>query len=154
MVQQSRAVIDVWKNTWSVYRYWAIGVSLLLVGLTGISGCGPVDGRLAISGLVTVDGKPLDGAAINFRPALGSSGHSSGGPVQAGNFRVSAEKGLMPGTYRVTIIAMKKTGRMIEDPQKGRVPELVQVKFQKLPGEVNVIAGDANEFQFKLISAP
>jgi len=94
------------------------------------------------------------GAAINFQPATGTSGHSSGGPVQTGGFRVSAEKGLMPGTYRVTIIAMKKTGRMIEDPQKGRVPELVQVRFRKLPGEVAVLAGETNEFQFNLISAP
>ncbi len=154
MAQKSRAVIHVGQSTWPVCRCWAIGVSLLLVVLTGFSGCGPGDGRLAISGLVTVDGEPLDGAAINFQPASGTSGHSSGGPVQAGGFRVSAEKGLMPGTYRVTILAMKKTGRMIEDPQKGRVPELVQVRFRELPGEVDVVAGKKNVFQLKLISVP
>jgi len=141
-----------WKFGWSGYRRWFAGAFLLLTCLTGISGCGSSDGRLAISGRVTVDGEPLDGAAINFQPAPGTSGHSSGGPVKAGVFRVSSEKGLMPGTYRVTIIAMKKTGRMIEDPQKGRVPELVQVRFRKIPGEVTAVAGESNEFQFSLDS--
>jgi hypothetical protein len=52
----------------------------------------------------------------------------------------------------VTIIAMRKTGRMIDDPQKGRVPELVQVTFREPPAEVSVVAGETNEFQFDLTS--
>jgi hypothetical protein len=148
------AVMYVEHLPWSMHCRWTMGVCLLWVGVVGISGCGPSDGRLAVSGSVTVDGEPLDGAAINFQPATGTRGHSSGGPVQTGSFRVAAEQGLLPGTYRVTIIAMKKTGRMIEDPQKGRVPELVQVRFREFPGEVTVASGETNEYQFNLVSAP
>ena len=152
--QPIEEVFDGRKKRWMVHLRWIIGGCSLLVGLAGLSGCGSGDGRLAVSGTVTIDGEPLEGAAINFQPAAGTNGRSTGGPVQAGSFRVSTDQGLLPGTYLVTIIAMQKTGRMIEDPQKGRVPELVQVRFQELPGEVAAVAGRKNEFHFNLTSAP
>ncbi len=101
-----------------------------------------------------MDGEPLDGGSINFQPPPGAAGHSSGGPVREGEFDIPAEKGLMPGTYRVTIVAMKETGRTIDDPQKGPTPELVQVLFAEPPGEVTVAAGEDNHFQFELSAAP
>ena len=107
----------------------------LFAGLLTISGCGPGDGRLAVSGAVVLDGNPLDGALISFRPSGDTQGPSSGGSIQQGRYEISAANGLLPGTYDVTIVAMKETGRIINDPQKGQVPELVQVRFQQPPGQ-------------------
>ena len=56
----------------------------------------------------------------------------------------------MPGTYQVTVTAMRKTGRTIQDPQKGPVPELVAVHFQRAPPNVTVVADEKNEYQFEL----
>ena len=154
MVKHSWSIVDTRKIRWSGHSSWALGVVVLWAGMVGISGCGPGDGRQAVTGMVTVDGEPLDDAAISFQAAHGTKGPSSGGPVQDGKYRVSARKGLLPGTYKVTIIAMKKTGKMINDPQKGRVPELVQVRFREVPGEVTVVAGETHEFPFDLTSAP
>ena len=129
-------------------------VAMLLAAFVSAIGCGSNDGRLPVSGTVTIDGAPLDGGAINFQPLPGSGGHSSGGSVQGGKFRIPADRGLPPGDYRITIVAMKETGRTINDPQKGPTAELVQVRFRQPPGEVTVAEGTKNEFQIELESAP
>ena len=123
---------------------------LLLSSVIYIAGCGQNDGRQAVSGTINLDGKPLGDGAINFRPAAGTQGPSSGGPIDQGRFTVPAQAGLLPGTYEVTIIAMKETGRVINDPQKGPVPELVQVRFNRPPPHVTVSAGEKNDFEFEL----
>ncbi len=127
---------------------------LLLLGVVWIVGCGRDDGRQGVSGTINLDGQSLDSGAINFRPAAGTQGPSSGGPIDQGRFKVPAQAGLLPGTYEVTIIAMKETGRKINDPQKGRVPELVEVRFDKPPPNVTVSAREKNHFEFELHSAP
>ena len=123
---------------------------LLLSSVICIAGCGQNDGRQAVSGTIKLDGKPFGDGAINFRPAAGTQGPSSGGPIDQGRFTVPAQAGLLPGTYEVTIIAMRETGRVINDPQKGPVPELVQVRFNKPPPNVTVSASEKNDFEFEL----
>ena len=82
---------------------------LLLFVLVGCSR----DGRLAASGTVTLDGKPLESGAITFQPAPGSQGNSAGGSIENGHFQIAAEHGLKPGKYFVTIQSFKLTGRTV-----------------------------------------
>lgn len=125
---------------------------VLLFCLVSAFGCGRSDGRQAASGAVKLDGQLLESAVINFRPSTGTQGPSSGGSVEQGRFSVPAKSGLLPGTYEVTIIAMKATGRTINDPQKGRVPELAQVRFKEPPPTVTITKGEKNHFEFELLT--
>ena len=126
----------------------------LVIGVVFTFGCGRDDGRQAVSGTVRLDGSSLERGLINFRPLNGTQGPSAGEAVEEGRFRIPAEAGLMPGTYEVTIIAMKETGRVIDDPQKGRIPELVRIRFEQPPPQVTVSSQEKNQFEFELRGAP
>lgn len=103
------------------------GIGLLIVA----AGCSRGDGRVAVSGTVTLDGAPLASGAINFRPAEGLQANSAGARIENGRFELPADAGLLPGTYTVVIMAMKETGRMVDDEQRGKIPETVPVKFRE-----------------------
>lgn len=120
--------------------------------LVGIIGCGRGDGRQAVEGTVSIDGTPLVEGAISFRPRNGQ-GPSAGGLVVQGKFVVPAENGLLPGEYQVQVIAMRATGKTIQDPQKGPVPELVPVRFANPPADVTVQEDGTNVFDVPMASA-
>ena len=117
-------------------------------------GCSP-DGRMAVTGTVTLDGKPLDSGAISFRPGPGNTSNSSGGQIERGQFHLSANCGLYPGKYLVTVQAFKPTGRMVMDPQFGKkVSEQAAIEFNEAGKlEASVTAGAENHFDFQLTSA-
>jgi len=94
-------------------------------------GCGQADRRLAVTGSVTLDGKTLSRAIINFQPAPGNLSSSAGAGLEDGNFKISAKQGLLPGDYNIIIQAFEETGRMLMDPQFGKVPETARVRFQE-----------------------
>ena len=125
--------------------------AMLLLALVGCSS----DGRMAANGTVTLDGKPLESGMISFQPAPGSVGHSAGGQIKDGEFRLPADHGLKPGKYLVTIQAFKPTGRMVEDPMMGKmVPEHAALKFNEVGKlEATLIADQANHFDFQLTNA-
>jgi hypothetical protein len=126
-------------------------VALAALGL--LSGCGG-DGRLGVSGTVTVDGKPLESGVISFQPAAGNQGHSAGTSIQAGHYEVEAGKGLLPGEYQVRIQAFRKTGRMVEDPQFGQVEETVPMDFKEGRSlTATVSASEKNKIDFELHTA-
>ena len=87
--------------------------------LPGCGGDNPL-GRKALSGVVTLDGAPLDKGAIEFHP-LESSGVQSGDLIGAGKYAIPAAKGVTPGKYRVVIYDTYDTpplppGHMPGDP--------------------------------------
>ena len=100
---------------------------------------------------VTVDDAPLARGSISFRPVDISRATGSGATVLDGAFQVPAAKGLLPGKYVVTVQAVKETGRIFDDPQRGKVPELVPIVFAEPHTlEATVVAGAANRFEFRL----
>ncbi|MCC7084014.1 MAG: hypothetical protein IT427_03280 [Pirellulales bacterium] len=82
-------------------------------------GCGNGN-RAAVSGTVTLDGKPLQQGVINFLLADGK-GPSAGGTITDGQYEISATKGVMVGSNRVSISSVQPTGRKIQS--LGRVDE-------------------------------
>jgi hypothetical protein len=86
------------------------------MGLTlslSLAGCGG-DGddglpRVAVSGSVTLDGKPLASGAISFMPE--SQGQvnpvSVGAVISRGSYTIPREQGPTPGKYRVGIISVE-----------------------------------------------
>ena len=76
-------------------RLW-LGVVLVIV--TAVAGCGrnPL-GRLAISGKVTLNGRPLEQGTIAFEPTVRQTGVASGSNIVDGSYSIPTEKGLPPG---------------------------------------------------------
>jgi hypothetical protein len=85
-------------------RPFRLGLVLTAFSLS-LNGCGgdPL-GRHAISGTVTVDGKPLEKGNIGFQPTEGQA-TSEGAMVVAGKYNIPRDSGLVPGKYRVSINA-------------------------------------------------
>jgi hypothetical protein len=123
----------------------------LVCAVALLGGCSRGDGRVALGGKVTLDGKPLSLSVIRFEP-VEESGRGSGAGVEDGQFQIDAEHGLQPGTYQVRIQAYRATGRTYDDPQRGgKTPELVPVPIRAIePAEITVSSGEPNAFEIKL----
>ena len=84
----------------------AAGLALFIA----VGGCGAGSGdnlpRQAVSGKVTVDGKPMERGVISFTPDTQASNPVTGGGVIAdGAYSIPREQGLTPGKYKVSITA-------------------------------------------------
>jgi hypothetical protein len=69
--------------------------------------------RGAVSGQVTLDGRPVEQGSILFTPIDGTHGVVTGGEIKAGQYALTAAKGPAVGQNRVEIHAVRKTGKMI-----------------------------------------
>ncbi len=74
---------------------------LALFSALGLMGCGDRGPGRAITGTVTLDGRPLDEGRIEFRPI--GPGASAGASIERGSYRIAADQGPIPGPYRVNI---------------------------------------------------
>lgn len=86
--------------------------------LISLAGCGKGENLVSVSGVVLLDGKPLDGATVTFHPVKGGP-VGSGITDSSGRFTVmtGTERGIKPGDYIVTV---QKTG---EVPKTDLAPE-------------------------------
>jgi hypothetical protein len=139
-------------------RYWRQSVSGIAVFAVFLAtGCGgPANGRLEISGNVTLDGVPLDQGVITFTDAERKL-PSSGAMIAAGEFHIPGGKGLQPGEYKVSIDSAD------ESNAGGSVgPYSMVIPRSKIPPRYNTetvltanvtLDGD-NVFVFDLTSKP
>ncbi len=93
---------------------WTLPAACLLVALA--CGCGPQGPRVElVTGVVLLDGKPVEGATVFFSPAATTGGGVAGLPAAGrtgpdGGFRLNAGGGARPeagtavGEYVVTVI--------------------------------------------------
>lgn len=82
--------------------WWAGG--LLLAGVT-LAACGCTR-RAEVSGVVTLDGKPLSAGVVTFTPAAGGpTGYAAIGADGTYRVQTGAAEGLPPGGYVVTVAA-------------------------------------------------
>lgn len=136
------------------FRGGLIPVSILSALLVVCAGCGSKDanGRVAVSGLVTLDGQPLDDGYITLIPV--SSGPAVSGKIQEGEFRLAPADGPAIGPYLVEIDAVRPTGRIVEHPDLfGETTEetenIVPPQFnRKTTLRVEVVADGENRFEF------
>ena len=128
------------------------------VAALAAAGCGTSDGKRhqAVSGRVTLDGKPLAAGAIAFVPA-GPDADPTGGPIRDGAFSIPLADGPAPGAYTVSVYAQKPTGRSFPDPNDPGVT--IEEKFEIIPPQYNVNTelkadvkeGGDNTFVYELV---
>jgi len=117
-------------------------------------GCGSSDdGRQALSGTVTFQGKALPQGSIEF--AAKDASAQTGTTIEDGKFSIPASKGLLPGSYRVRIYSSSET-----ESEPGPPGPESERQFAKelIPAEFNVNStltrdvkdGGDNVFKFKI----
>jgi len=82
---------------------------LVLTGLSVLIGCGRqagVEGVIKVTGTVTYQGKPVDGASVTFSPDSATGRAASGRTDASGRFELTtlnAGDGVLAGSYKVAI---------------------------------------------------
>jgi hypothetical protein len=110
--------------------------------------------RVAVSGTITFDGKPLPEGKIQFQP-VGSDGPAviAVGAVQDGTFSIDRPSGPTPGKYRVMISSqapVKFSGGA--EPTPKPEPEKIPEKYnRKSKEEVEVKPDTPQTFNFSLV---
>ena len=134
-------------------RFRFLHFSAVIVGLALsalLVGCQRGDGRLPVTGTVTIDGKPATNGSIRFQPIEANAAKSSGGAIRQGAFEIEAAKGLPPGKYAITVQSYRETGRIIHDAQAGDLPESKPVDLEPKSTAVAIVAGSQNHFDVRL----
>jgi hypothetical protein len=122
-----------------------LGTALLLA----VAGCGKHGSHAAISGAVQLDGKPLEKGSILFMPMKGTEGVVTGGEIVDGHYELKGDHGPAIGWNRVEVQAVKRSGKMVQDPMgpKGQQVEMLlgavaprfngssTLKFEVKPGD-------------------
>jgi hypothetical protein len=86
----------------------AISASTIAIFMLTLSGCGGDDGlprTVNASGIVTLDGEPIEGASVVFAEASGTN-FAQGLSDENGRFSLDAfesKTGAVPGSYKVTV---------------------------------------------------
>jgi hypothetical protein len=120
-----------------------------------VSGCSKSsNGRVAVSGGVTLDGESLDTGVITFfSPQKQVS--SAGAAITAGQFNIPADHGLLPGRYSVAIDSADKTGATARPDHQA-----MEIPISRIPPGYNgttelsadVDPSKSNRFDFALVS--
>ena len=134
-------------------------IGSLLIALIATGCGGPAsDGlpREAVSGKVTLDGKPLASGMISFDPDNTQPNPVAvGGAITGGAYSITREQGPTPGNYRISIYG--GAGETIPEGDPGMPPkptkDPVPAKYNALSElKAEVKGGTANAFDFDLKS--
>lgn len=133
--------------------YSAVVFCLSALVLVSCLGCGGnTNGRLALSGSVTLDGQPLQEGSISFLSVGAAKKSMTGGAIVEGGYSIPAKEGLVVGTYRVSISAADKSDATPAGlPANGQFfPSLIPPEFEKANHQVEVTVEGPNEFSFDI----
>jgi hypothetical protein len=131
--------------------------SLILTGLTVLTGCGPRSDRLEVTGTVTLDGAPVDGS-IRLTSTGSEKLYASGAVIENGQFTVPQEKGLPPGTYVVEISSPDASAPPVRARTAPGEPAMPALAPERIPPEystegkhtIDVTADGDNHFTFDI----
>jgi len=137
------------------------GLAAAVAAASLLTGCGETAGGppgQAVSGVVTLDGRPLESGSIVFVP-VDAAGEPTGGPVKDGAFAIPAKDGPAPGVYVVSVYSRKSTGKTMPDPNDPDAT--IEEGFESIPAKYNVAStlkaevaeGDDNRFEYELEGA-
>ena len=117
----------------------ALAGVLAAVMAAGCSRSGDELPREPVSGVVNLDGRPLDAGSIQFTPAspapgAGGAAVTGGSSIENGRFAIDRENGLVPGGYKVAIYAADS-----KEPAatKGPVRKGTVLARERIPAKYN-----------------
>ncbi|PHX63987.1 MAG: hypothetical protein CK551_03185 [Planctomycetaceae bacterium] len=129
--------------------------TVVIIALYFISGCSSEKQRLPIQGEITFKGQPVTEGSIQFHPLVPTEGYLEGAMIEAGRYKILAQKGLLPGKYQVLVSAPDYKGKK-PDPSsapgavyqsKELFPEIYNTKSTL---NIEVTAQGPNNFDFHL----
>jgi hypothetical protein len=105
-------------------------LALVLVLFAGPIGCGGDTPPLGfVTGTVTLDGKPVDGATIQFEPTTPGSPTSFGRTDSQGKYELWYSRGNKGATLGESIIRITAFQDASEDSGQKKRPEIVPAKY-------------------------
>jgi hypothetical protein len=116
-------------------------------------GCGAGNKLTAVRGTVTIDNAPVESGTIHFQSKAAGKASSAGATITDGSFQLPSRPGLTPGEYEVSVQAFRKTGRIFNDPQRGKVPETTPVNVADSPQLINLSPTNQDTLQLKFSAA-
>ncbi|PQO31424.1 carboxypeptidase regulatory-like domain-containing protein [Blastopirellula marina] len=127
---------------------------ILFCCLIGCGGSGPQLGT--VEGSVTLDGKPLPGAIVSFRPVEGGR-TAEGMTDESGHFIIefaAGSKGALVGDHEIRVTTFREkvigdNGR-VEDPG---MPEKVPRKYNDQSELIRTVEPGKNHFDLELASS-
>ena len=131
-------------------KFIHLSLLLCLCSLVGLPGCGKQsnpEGRLDVSGTVTFNGGPFEGAGM-YNIAFEPIDDPSSGPTAAyispssGKFLCTMHDGLKPGKYRVKFNLLAQYDRRTKKPV---APDFVEEDLNKQSYSVSLLPNDFNE---------
>ena len=125
-------------------------LSLVLLSLLDIAGCGSGSDRRAINGSISFAGQPVDRGQIQFAPVSTELGSASGAVIIDGAYEIPVEQGLLPGEYQVRIYWPEPAPPELkadQAPPKERIPAKYNVTTEL---SIEVKRDGANKFDFHL----
>lgn len=129
-------------------RKYDLLVPLLMAIFTGCGAGADPSGRIAVSGMVTLDGAPVTAGRVNFIPDGNTDSPAAGGAIDAeGNFNIPAVDGPKPGTYKVKFILNSGSPR-------DKFDRRAQKDGLEIQQSIIIAKDDAAKLQFKLTSPP
>ena len=84
-------------------------IGSLLLGSCGERSLTPI----VVEGTVTCGNEKVEMGRISFHPLEGTSGPTCAAAICDGHYCVDVRGGVLPGRYRVEIVAEKRTGRRV-----------------------------------------
>lgn len=135
---------------------FAVGFTLVTLVLPLFAGCGNGMGVVPVEGTITLDGQPLEGAEVIFRPADGRP--SLGVTDSQGKYTLRYDTdmmGALTGKHKVSISTSGEAAQTgSEDGPSGPKVERVPAQYNKQTTlEVDVVSGGGPQ-DFKLESKP
>lgn len=109
-------------------RKW-LSLILLLGFLSALQGCsGSLGSNATVSGVITHNGSPVDGAKVSLYSTVESGGQRGGSysatTDSSGKYLIAGigkELGIPPGMYKVTIVRLDLKGNLPADYDAGQV---------------------------------
>lgn len=130
-------------------------ITVVIITLSFHSGCSAEKQRHPIQGEITFKGQAVNEGSIQFHPLVPTEGYLEGAMIEAGRYKIPAEKGLLPGKYQVLVSASDYQGKK-PDPSsapgavyqsKELFPEIYNTKSTL---NIEVTAQGPNNFDFHL----
>ena len=117
-------------------------LAIMVVALFTLTGCGSRSKveRLAIHGLVVIDGELVQQGSISFLPTKGTSGPAANTSINSGQYRFSTRTGPVVGTHEVLISIAPpdpKSVKMGEPVERLPKEKKLEATIRKGKSEVN-----------------